>query len=120
MAMSCAFQSDATYYASVSNPAETLLFSWDCKTGIPAKLEWMHGDVLWRLHVDPGQITQQGYYYDIDLRITTDGYQETAYSLKGKLTLTVARPSGGTFAAILEGAGTAWLVADGALTVDAP
>jgi hypothetical protein len=118
--MSCTFQSDATYYASVSNPAERLVFSWDCQTGIPTKLEWMHGDVLWRLHVDPGQITQQGYYYDIDLRITTAAYQETPYSLKGKLTLTVARSSGGTFAAILEGTGMSWLVADGALTVDAP
>ena len=116
--MSCAFQSDATYYASVANPAESLAFSWDCATGRPAKLEWMHGDALWYLHTDRGQITQQGYYYDIDLRITSAAHQETAYSLKGKLTLTVARPSGGTFAAILEGTGTAWLVADGALTVD--
>ena len=118
--MSCAFQSDATYYASALSLAETLAFSWDCATGIPAKLEWSHGDALWYLYTDPGQITQQGYYYDIDLRITTDGYQETAYSLKGKLTLTVARPSGGTLAAILEGTGTAWLVADGTLMVDAP
>jgi len=78
MKMSCAFQSDATYYASVSNPAETLAFSWNCETGIPAKLEWWHGDVLWYLHADPGQITQQGYYYDIDLRITTAAHQETS------------------------------------------
>lgn len=59
--MNCGFESDTTFYANAANPAERLMFSWDCATGIPAKLEWWHGDVLWFLHANPGQITQQGY-----------------------------------------------------------
>jgi hypothetical protein len=111
------FKSETAHYATVTSPAETFSFEWDADTGAPSRLDWLHGGVAWYLYKTPGSVTKQkGHYWEVDLHITTDGYQETAYSLKGKLTIDATRPDGATFAAIYEGTGTAWFVADGTLT----
>lgn len=112
------FTSNDAYYASVSSPAESLSFEWDDVTGIPTSLIWVNEGNVWFLHSDPGSITPEvpgSNYYEVNLRITTAGYEDTAYPLKGKLTIDVERPSGATFAAIFEGTSTSWLVADGTL-----
>jgi len=111
------FKSETAYYATVTSPPEALSFEWDNDTGVPSRFEWLHGGVAWYLYRAPGNVTQENaYYYDVDLRITTDGFEDTAYSLKGKLTIDAVRADGATFAAIYEGTGTAWFVADGTLT----
>jgi hypothetical protein len=114
------FTSETVHYATVTSPEESLSFEWDADTGVPSQFEWLTGGVAWYLHMDtPGRITPENpnvNYYDVDLHVTTDGHHETPNALKGKLTVdVVARPDGATFAAILEGTGTAWLVADGTL-----
>lgn len=114
------FTTDEAYYASFPSPAEQLTIEWNTETGQPIRLEWVHGSAVWFLHPKtPGSITREMpdfNYYDVNLRMTTAGYEETAYGLKGKLTVDAHRPSGATFAAIYEGTGTAWFVADGTLT----
>jgi hypothetical protein len=114
------FKSETAHYATVTGPEETLSFEWDADTAAPSKFEWLHGGVAWFLHKStPGRITRENpniNYYDVDLRVTTAGHEKTPNTLKGKLTVdVVVRPDGATFAAILEGTGTAWLVADGTL-----
>lgn len=114
------FQTEAAHYATVTSPEETIGFEWDEDTGVPSQFEWLHGGVAWYLHENaPGNITKESahsYYYEVDLGITTASHHETAYALKGKLTVDAVRADGATFAGILEGTGTAWLVADGTLT----
>jgi hypothetical protein len=119
--MKCQFKSEIAHYATVTSPEETLSFEWDADTGAPSRFEWLHGGVTWFLHENtPGRVTRENpnvNYYDVDLHVTTEGHQETPNALKGKLTIdVVVHPDGATFAAILEGTGTAWLVADGTLT----
>ncbi len=113
------FKTEAAYYATVTSPEETLRFEWDSETGAPSQFEWLHGGVTWHLDKDaPGRITRENpnvNYYDVDLHVS-DGQHEPPNALKGKLTVDVMRPNGATFAAILEGTGTAWFVADGTLT----
>ncbi|MBF2085677.1 hypothetical protein [Thermoleptolyngbya sp. C42_A2020_037] len=113
------FESKEAYYASFPSPPEILIFEWDTETGKPIRLEWQHGGAVWFLYHAPGQITRETpdfNYYDVNLRMTTTGYEHAAYGLKGKLTVDAHRPSGATFAGIYEGTGTAWFVADGFLT----
>lgn len=116
----CTFYSATAHYANGSSPEEILSFAWDRNTGKPQYLKWVHGSAVWFLNKNTlGQITTEPVdvnYYDVNLRITTAGYETVPYPLKGKLTVNATRPSGATFAAILEGTGTAWLVADGTLT----
>jgi len=118
--MTLQFKSETAHYATVTSPQEALSFEWDVDTGAPSKFEWLHGGVAWYLHQDtPGRITRENpnvNYYDVDLHVTTEGHHETPNALKGKLTVhVVKRPDGATFAAILEGTGSAWFVADGTL-----
>ncbi|MEU4626727.1 hypothetical protein AB0G04_42940 [Actinoplanes sp. NPDC023801] len=115
------FSSEGAYYASVASPAETLSFTWDVETGVPSRFYWLHGGVPWYLHeTTPGRITRENpnvNYYDLDIRVTTAAFPESPRTLKGKLTINVIPQSdGATFAAILEGSGSAWLVANGTLT----
>jgi hypothetical protein len=115
------FKSEAAHYATVESPEESLSFEWDSDTGVPSQFRWLHGGVIWYLHENsPGRITRENpnvNYYDVDLHVTTDGHEETPNALKGKITVDVpAGPERATFAAILEGTGSAWFVADGILT----
>ncbi len=110
------FTTDEAYYASFPSPPERLTIEWDTEAGKPIHLEWVHGSAVLFLYPNtPGCIMRETpdiNYYDVNLRMTTAGYEETAYSLKGKLTVDAHRPSGATFAGIYEGTGTAWFVAD--------
>jgi hypothetical protein len=94
--------------------------SGDEDTGAPSQFEWLNDGVAWYLHeTTPGNITKESpysYYYEVNLGITTATEHATSYPLKGKLTVNAMRADGATFAAIQEGTGTAWLVADGTLT----
>jgi hypothetical protein len=115
------FETETAHYATVTSPAETLSFEWDADTGVPSRFDWLHGGVAWYLDKStPGRITRENpnvNYYDLDIRITTAGFEETPKTLKGKLTVNVVqRPDGATFASILEGTGSAWLVANGTLS----
>ncbi|MEU4564694.1 hypothetical protein AB0F72_40450 [Actinoplanes sp. NPDC023936] len=113
------FESVTAHYANVASPAEKLLFEWDPDTGMPSRLEWLHGGVPWYLHNEPGQITKENpnlRYFDVDLRVTTAKHEEVERALKGKLTCNVnGPPHAAVFAAILEGTGSSWLVAEGTL-----
>jgi hypothetical protein len=115
------FTSGTAHYATVTSPAESLSFAWDADTGVPSRFDWLHGGVAWYLHPDtPGRITRENpnvNYYDLDIRVTTAGFEASPNTLKGKLTVNVvARPDGATFAGVLEGTGSSWLVATGTLT----
>lgn len=115
------FETQAAHYATVTSPGETVRFEWDADTGAPSQFEWLHGEAVWYLHPDtPGSITRENpnvKYYDVDLLVTTEGHHATPNALKGKITVDVpAGPDAATFAAIMEGTGSAWFVADGTLT----
>jgi hypothetical protein len=114
------FTSETARYATVTSPEEALSFAWDADTGVPSRFDWLTGGVAWYLDKNtPGRIVRENpnvNYYDVDIRVTTAGFEKTPNTLKGKLTVNVVqRPDGATFAAILEGTGSAWLVADGTL-----
>lgn len=114
------FESAAAYYAAVTSPAESLSFEWDSDTGVPTRFDWLHGGVLWYLNGStPGHITRESpnvNYYDVDIRVGPAGFEHAPRTIKGKLTVNAERPNGATFAAILEGSGSRWFVADGTLT----
>ena len=119
-AMKRQFTSETAHYATVTSPEETLSFAWDADTGVPSRFDWLTGGVAWYLDKStPGRIVRENpnvNYYDVDLHVTTAGYEKTPNALKGKLTVNVVkRADGATFAAILEGTGSAWLVAEGTL-----
>jgi hypothetical protein len=84
------FQSETAHYATVTSPEEPLSFEWDPDTGPPSQFDWLTGGIAWYLHRDPpGRITRENpnvNYYDVDLHVTTDGFNETPNALKGKLT----------------------------------
>ncbi|WP_433788676.1 hypothetical protein [Actinoplanes sp. CA-252034] len=113
--------SETAHYESVASPAESLNFEWDDATGTLSQFKWVHGGVPWHLHKEsPGQITTENpnvNYYDVDLNVTTDQFETDPNALKGKITVNKsAPPDGAVFAGILEGTGSAWLVAKGTLT----
>src|SRR4051812_47843012 len=61
----CRFESNETYYATVTSPPEKMKFAWDSETGAPQSLSWIHGSVPWFLYTAPGQITREpvDFYY---------------------------------------------------------
>ena len=120
--MDYTFTSEKARYAYHSNPDEHLHFIWDSETGTPKELKWYRAADIdpheWYLfESDPGSITPEGNFFNIDLRITSDPHPHQPFALKGKLMRSTGySQDGATFGAVLEGTGTAWwLVADGTL-----
>jgi hypothetical protein len=123
--MICTFESTKAYYANFpSLPEDKLLIVWDSETGILTQFQLLHGSsqVEWFLSgTEPSVITQEGNYFDVNLRINLPEYEkanEPPHVLKGKIMVNSLslNPPGGVFAAIWEGTGAAWYVADGKLT----
>jgi hypothetical protein len=93
---------------------------WHTNIGANIHLKWTQGGIRWSLCKDgyPSRVIPEApgsYHYDIDLRITTQRDRETAFNLKGKLTVDAHRPSGATMATICERNSADWVVANGIL-----
>ena len=118
------FKSDHAHYAYPTSPPEYILMKWDSETGALTKFELLHGleKAPWILSsAEPSIVTQDGNYHVVNLRITTKEYDEAGEppnSLKGYIMVNAPSPIDGAavFAAIWEGSGAAWYVADGTLT----
>jgi hypothetical protein len=112
----CRFETNEAHYASLTSPPERLVFEWDRASGAVVSFQWINGPNTWFPYAaDPGQVTEEFNYRRLDLGITTTGFEDTRYSIKGYLATNVQLPAV-TFAGIYEGTGTAWFVGYGNLT----
>jgi hypothetical protein len=114
--------SNAAAFCKCPSPAEELNFTWDAKTGKVSSFYWNHGGVIWLMYTNtPIESTvmldlKTSYYYNVDLYVTTKGFETTAYKITAKLTINALRLNGATLGGVYEGTGTAWLGANGTIT----
>lgn len=115
----CTFQTSKNHYATTKHsPNEVLRLSWRTDTDEVLDFHWEHQangqTVLWYpFAAAPGTVhSESGPRWNVDLGITTAGFEDFRYRMYGKLAVNISLPAA-TFAVIYEGTGTAWDVAYG-------
>jgi hypothetical protein len=105
------------FHFGCPSPAEELYFTWDEKTGKVSEFYWNHGGEIWFLYEGSASKVVRDertlYDYDVYLKITTKGYETTAYQIRAKMTLTAMRTDGAVFGGVYEGTGVYPMMANG-------
>lgn len=105
------------FHFGCPSPAEEFYFTWDEATGKVSKFYWNHGGEIWFLYEGAeSKVVRDDrtlYDYDVYLKVTTKGYETTAYEIRAKMTLTAMRTDGAVFGGVYEGTGVYPMMANG-------
>jgi hypothetical protein len=124
----CTFTANASYYANIATPPGKLEIQWNKSTGAMTSFYWDDKfddkNTIWvESPAPPSSVKQyEGiYYYAVNIWINATPPNPNPDRITGYIAPAKNLTTPGnnlTFAAIVEGTGTAWIAAQGTLTND--